>query len=100
MNDKELVEFTLEFRKGILGKRSSELMCFMVCAPLVTLLNMNGVECGLAESDVENYGNHIYIVLADGRVLDPTVDQFDSKLPPVYLGKPIAWHQSKRRRIV
>ena len=32
--------------------------------------------------------NHIWIRLADGRVLDPTADQFGD-YPPVYLGDPL-----------
>lgn len=31
--------------------------------------------------------DHIWLELSDGRVLDPTADQFPLSLPPVYLGE-------------
>lgn len=93
MSDAELIEFASQFRKGILGRRSSELMCFAVCAPLVTLLNMHGVACEIVESDLErvtDIAEHYWLRLKDGRALDPTADQFG--LPPVYLGAPTKFH--------
>lgn len=96
MTDPELIEFATEFRDGILDGRPSDFMCAMVCWPLSTLLGMNGVENIAVESDL-GHMNHFWLKLADGRALDPTADQFnalfpDLKLPPVYLGEPIAIH--------
>jgi len=72
----------------------------MVSSPLATLLqSIYGVECELVESnhaalDTACY-EHIWIKLADGRVLDPTFDQFCSEEPvPVYLGLPTEFHQN------
>ena len=93
MTDAKLLKFVTSFRRGIVGRSGSEYMCFAVCAPLVTLLNMNGVESSLRDGTVKfEIGeiNHFWIELADGRVLDPTADQFNrillEKMPKVYLG--------------
>lgn len=89
MTDAELIDFAKEFREGILDGRSSHSMCFMVCAPLVGLLRFYGVEAELVECE-NGHCNHFYIRLADGRALDPTVDQFNhlfnENFPAIYLG--------------
>ena len=106
MTDAELIEFTQEFRAGILDGGESKSMCAAICWPLVTLLNIHGVKAETVESDLSEC-NHIWIRLADGRVLDPTADQFnwlfpDLAMPPVYLGPPVKLHPNptngKRRR--
>lgn len=96
MTDAKLLKFVNGFRYGIVGRKRSDFMCFAVCAPLVTLLNMHGVASTLREGIVKfEIGeiNHFWIELADGRVLDPTGDQFNrillEKLPKVYLGAPV-----------
>lgn len=92
MTDTELIEFATEFRDGILEGRPSALMCAAVCWPMEALLNMSGVDCRSVSADFEDY-NHVWIRLADGRVLDPTADQFNEHfglaLPAVYLGEPV-----------
>lgn len=94
MTDPELIDFAIEFRKGILDGRASWGMCFAVSAPLATLLRLHGVDGELEESAV-GVSNHFWIRLADGRVLDPTADQFDEALPPVYLGPPTKIHMGQ-----
>jgi hypothetical protein len=94
VTDDELREFAADFREGILDGGPSDWTCFMVCAPLETLLNMHGVK--MVETDLGEM-NHVWIKLSDGRALDPTADQFnrlfpDLALPPVYLGAPISIH--------
>jgi hypothetical protein len=47
-----------------------------------------GVETELVEADF-GWTNHCWLALPDGRILDPTADQFvghGATLPPVYLG--------------
>ena len=90
MTDKQLIRLVRSFRKGILGGRSSALMCAAVCWPLASLLELNGVRCEAVETELEHI-NHVWIKLADGRALDPTADQFGT-LPDVYLGPPLAIH--------
>jgi hypothetical protein len=94
MTDAELIECAAEFREGILDGSPSFMMCAAVCWPLAGFLRFSGVDCDTEErklEDVEFVANHVWIRLADGRVLDPTADQFDGlALPPVYLGKPLA----------
>lgn len=90
-DDEALVSFVSEFREGILNGRPSAGYCAMVVWPLETLLNMLGVKCRAVESDLGDF-NHFWLLLDDGRALDPTADQFwvrwriQPKLPPVYLG--------------
>jgi hypothetical protein len=95
MTDAQLVEFASEFREGILDGTPSWMMCFAVCAPLVTLLDIHGVKAEMVEGDLGEF-NHVWLKLADGRVLDPTADQFNEfgfdPMPPVYLGAPSKIH--------
>ena len=95
MTDEELVEFVTEFRDGILNGRPSKWMCFMVCAPLASLLRLSGVTVEVVESDLGEC-NHVWLRLPDGRALDPTADQFNeygfAPMPPVYLGPPQSMH--------
>ncbi len=102
MTDKKLVKFASEFRKGMLGGEPSDMMCFAICSPLSTLLQMHGVECEVVEVDL-GHCNHVWLRLSDGRALDPTADQFnrlfpDLDLPPVYLGEPTAIHGEQNAR--
>lgn len=83
MTDIELIRLAAEFRKGILGRKSSRGMCFAVAAPLSSFLSFGGVSNSLEKGENEAT-NHFYIRLSDGRVLDPTADQFG--FDPVYLG--------------
>lgn len=88
--DAELLKIATDFRDGLIGRKNGAGYCFMVCAPLAGLLDNLGMgPVDLRESIVKINGgstNHVWIRLPDGRVLDPTADQFD--LVPVYLGKP------------
>jgi hypothetical protein len=96
MTDAELIDFVAGFRSGMLDGDPPHGKCFMVCAPLVTLLNMHGVECAMIESAIpgDDFDNHVWIRLSDGRALDPTADQFSRyHLPPVYLGPRLAIHR-------
>ncbi|KAB7788087.1 hypothetical protein [Methylorubrum populi] len=95
MEDAELIWFASEFREGILDGGSSQMMCWAVSAPLAALLEMHGVETELVEADLGDC-NHFYLRLPDGRVLDPTADQFNhlrvDPMPAVYLGPPADCH--------
>lgn len=95
MTDAELVDFAHEFREGILDGKPSYSMCFAISAPLATLLEISGVPCKLTRCD-NGFNEHYYVELADGRALDPTIDQFNwffkDTQPPVYLGPPMKYH--------
>ena len=97
MSDRELLSMARSFRKGILGKRPSDMMCFAVCAPLQAYLAIFGVELELVEADFGRV-NHVWLALSDGRILDPTADQFGIK-PAVYLGPiPSAYETARSGR--
>lgn len=96
MTDKQLIRYATQFRRGIIGDNFSGQWCFAICAPLLPMLEMCGVAGELVEGDW-GHGNHFWIGLPDGRVLDPTADQFNAfegfaTMPPVYLGPPTAIH--------
>lgn len=98
MTDEELISFATEFREGILDGKSSWMMCFAVAWPLSGLLRMHGVDNDLVNSDLGEC-NHFWLRLADGRVLDPTADQFNEfgfeSMPAVYLGSPTKIHPNQ-----
>lgn len=63
-------------------------MCLAVCLPLEGLLRAAGVEAMAEKADFPGHpevASHMWLRLPDGRILDPTADQFG--LPPVYLGE-------------
>lgn len=98
MTDKQILKIATEFRKGMLGKRDSLGTCGMVCFALQGLLGAYGLQTRLYESEWGE-GNHIWLMLDDGRVLDPTIDQFNyitPKYPVVHLGEPLDAHQDAK----
>ena len=97
MRDRDLIQIATEYRNGLLGGRSSLNQCAIVTYSLCGFLRMCGVECETEEPPE----GHVYLRLADGRVLDATADQFNDRLeehglteplPPVYLGPSKAIH--------
>ena len=88
MNDRELKRVAREYRQGMLEGAPSDMMCFALCFPLQGYLGFLGVHTKLVEADFGRC-NHYWLKLEDGRILDPTADQFSGKslkLPKVYLG--------------
>ena len=90
MHDKELREVVEGFKMGILNGKTSARMCAVVCYPLQGYLSFMGVETKLIEGDFGEI-NHVWLELEDGRIIDPTADQFFiiwgiNKMPPVYIG--------------
>lgn len=81
-----LQEIALEFRRGMLGRRRSNGYCWMICQPLATYLSMCGHEVKVVEGFVGKEP-HTWLELSDGRILDPTGDQFNPLGPKVYIGK-------------
>jgi hypothetical protein len=99
MTDKQVAKFVLKFRSGILGGESSKSKCFAVCWPLTTLLSMCGIvneikHC-LIKRGRATWG-HVVLELSDGRIIDPTADQFSTAgrpMPEVYLGPWPTWYK-------
>lgn len=96
-DDATLLEIATEFRDAIVGTGASTNRCGMVCYPLADYLAFLGVDVVLHESWVGRM-NHVWLLLPDGRVLDPTADQFDASLPPVYLGPHLSMHRRRTPR--
>jgi hypothetical protein len=92
----------LGFRRGILGKRSSDMMCYAICAPLQGYLRMIGHDTEIVKGRlkptkrVEWLIDHYWLKLPDGRILDPTADQFNApdggQMPKVYIGEKPEWY--------
>lgn len=96
MRASELRKIAMDFRRGVLNGRPSNDMCYAVAAPLAGMLSaVYGVACSLEGAWMEETPigttNHYFIRLTDGRILDPTADQFG--LAPVYLGPMPAQYQ-------
>lgn len=98
MTDAELIATCTEFRRGLLGRRSPRWQCAKVCwamAPYLEFFHQVTLAVCMSENVEFARGrtcNHVWLQLADGRVLDPTADQFSTKarpLPAIYLGEPI-----------
>lgn len=82
MTDKEIIKCAKGFVAGILDGSDSTHKCFMVCAPLAAYLSVLRIECTATEGEVIIAGegwHHFWITLADGRIIDPTADQFGLK---------------------
>jgi hypothetical protein len=100
-----LRRFALEFRQGVLGDLDSAFMCGAVCYPLASLLQLQGIEVKVmygVVSHVNCYCYHVWLKLPDGRVLDPTADQFcrpnGRRMPRVYLGNKPRWYLRAQQR--
>ena len=96
MTNSEIKKIATGFKRGLLNKRSSALMCFAVAAPLCSYLRCLGVECELVEGAVGRI-NHFWILLPNKKILDPTSNQFSDpftgkKMPSVYIGEKPAWY--------
>lgn len=92
MNDSEIKKAAQGFTRGILYDRESLNMCWVVCLPLQGYLSFCGVETKVIEGNIkinnEDY-HHYWIQLQDGRIIDPTANQFNElgqKMPKVYFG--------------
>ncbi len=89
MCDDQLISLVTDFRSGVLdcirygGDASG--MCLALSAPLQAYLFGCGIQTALEEGI-----NHFYLVLPDGRILDPTADQYG--YAPVYLGPRLPIH--------
>ena len=91
-----LLHEVTEFQSGLLDGRGTTDMCFVVCAALEGYLNFSGRACKVVKGEV-NGCNHFWIALPDGRIIDPTADQFPRPngppMPKVYIGPLPAWYQ-------
>lgn len=97
LSDKRIVRIATDFRRGMIGDKPGDLCCAMICWPLAPLLRMSGLEVAAIESWFDDqpdvlFDAHIWLLMPDGRALDPTADQLvrmgfpHLDLPPVYLG--------------
>jgi hypothetical protein len=97
VTDKELIDYASEFRRAIIGDAPGAWWCAGISAPLHAVLTALGVAADIVKSDLGHCA-HVFIRFPDGRVLDPTAEQFNwcsrVQLPAVYLGPPSDIHQN------
>jgi hypothetical protein len=105
LTDKQLLKICSQFRYGVIGRGKSKNKCYMVAAPLHGYLQFLRVDCTLVEGFVtigEQITNHFWILLPDGRIIDPTADQFNDikerDMPKVYIGEKPSWYMEKKKR--
>lgn len=88
--DRELLRIARAVREKItLGNRPNN-YCTAVCLPLAVYLTRRGVPAVDVHGGVGDW-QHTWIALENGRILDPTADQFNRpgapRMPAIYLGK-------------
>lgn len=105
ITDKGLLKLCRQFKAGVLGRKKSKDQCYRVCAPLHSYLSFLKIDCKLIEGYVtigENITNHYWIELPDGRIVDPTADQFNEikkqDMPKVYLGELPNWYMKSKKK--
>jgi hypothetical protein len=91
LSDADLLDIAMDFRGAIVGSQPFARACAMVCVPLAGFLTVCGQPVEIQET-VVGASNHVWLLLPDGRALDPTADHYDATLPPVYLGARLAMH--------
>ena len=93
LTDTDILTIALEFREAMASPIDGvTARCAMICWPLAGYLDFLGLAVETKDTTVGHW-NHVWLLLPDGRVLDPTADQFDATLPPVYLGAKLAMHR-------
>lgn len=109
ITDKKLLRVAISFRRGVLGRRESDLMCYAISAPLQAFLKFaHGLETRLVSGYLRietkpgrfMEPEHFWLELPDKRILDPTRDQFgyDEK---VYIGeKPSNYYECEHKESV
>lgn len=101
MTDKQIIKTTAEFTKGIIGKQESKNQCYKVCWALQGYLSICGLETELIVGEIyikKDIYEHMWLKLSDGRILDPTADQFNSHnihpaMPKTFLGQKPEWYK-------
>jgi hypothetical protein len=76
MSNEDIKKLAKHFTAGLLQGKSTVDMCYIVCSPLVSYLNFCGIECSLTEGELNGIYHHFWITLSDGRIIDPTANQF------------------------
>lgn len=96
MSNKALEKICLEFRRGILARRSAKGQCWFISTPLQGYLSLLGHETELVQGFVRGEG-HYWLKRPDGTIVDATADQFltprGERMPKVYIGKKPRWYR-------
>ena len=98
--DAELHAIVAGFRDGILDGQPSDRMCYAICSPLTTFLEISGYPVMLIRGSVGEW-DHYWMELADGRIIDHTADQFATPsrpMPAVYIGPKPRWYRTPSTR--
>lgn len=97
--DRDLLRIARAARERITLGGPSSGYCAVVCVPLATYLTRRGLPAEDVHGAVGEW-QHSWVALSDGRILDPTADQFNcpgaSRMPPIYLGARPAHYELTR----
>jgi hypothetical protein len=92
--DRHLLRIARAAREHITLGAPANKWCVAVCVPLALYLTRRGFPAMDVHGGVGEW-QHTWIALGDGRILDPTADQFNrttaTRMPPIYLG-PVPAH--------
>lgn len=107
ISDKSLIRAVRSFTKELLKpyEGNTFMMCNYVCMPLSSYLEFCGIPNTLGSCEVDSDGatwSHCYLQLSDGRILDPTANQFNNPhtgeaMPHYYLGIKPDWYRPVSR---
>jgi hypothetical protein len=100
-SDQGLLIITSKFKKGIVkAPDDTRPYSCLVCQPLVGFLEVCGYKTTYIEGELwikQTIWNHCWLELEDGRILDPTADQFndyiDHVMPGIYIGKKPTYYE-------
>jgi len=100
MNEQEIKQFALEYREGLLGNKSSHLMCWVVTQPLSLLFLEMKINNQIVCFDIDSSRRvkfltcevlEHYCIKIGTKILDPTADQFKGMEKVFYGNRPI-WY--------
>lgn len=99
-DDRELRRIARIAREHITLGAHPQGYCIAICVPLATYLTRRGVIAMDVHGGVGDW-QHTWIALSDGRILDPTADQFNrpgaARMPAIYLGARPAHYETQSK---
>ena len=99
-SDKEILRLATGFTEGLLDGGEPKAMCYAVTFPLQAYLEMCGIETELISGMIKTKSgiwSHFWLLLSDGRILDPTASQFKTpdgkQMPKIFIGEKPKWYK-------
>ena len=104
LSQQDLKQIAKEFTDGLLNERATTDMCYAVCSPLQSYLDMFDIDCKLVKGDFlikDVIIEHYWIEMDDNSILDPTADQLSKQydlpeLPMIFIGNKPDWYPTPK----